>query len=362
MKNILIAVTGLTPQVVTETFFALAKKNIFIDEIAVITTERGKDVILGKDKAPNTPDTSLADELKNMCIKWKWKLPAFPDKNLFVAAEESLGMADVRNDKQNILFPNKTAEVLRQFAADKHNTLYCSISGGRKSMGVHLAATLQVYGRENDKLLHIVASDEFERTRKFYPSTKNEAKEIELSEIPFVALSPVLKTLLSTLPENYSFADIVSATRKELTILADPTFVTIDFPAKQMRSGDQMVQFEPLELSLYYTIYKYNNNEIKLTNDQVTSKAFALEVLDFLVTHFNFKPEPNDPNLKNKKWYHTGFGQQDFLSKRSKLNKKIKYLFNNDNISALFEILSDRKYRDTKYYIAAPEHKIRLKY
>ena len=43
MKNILLAVTGLSPQVITETLYALHQINRRVDAIHVITTRDGKE-------------------------------------------------------------------------------------------------------------------------------------------------------------------------------------------------------------------------------------------------------------------------------------------------------------------------------
>ncbi|ODA43496.1 hypothetical protein THER_1777 [Thermodesulfovibrio sp. N1] len=43
-KEILVCVIGATPQIITETIYALANKNppVYIDEIFIITTSTGK--------------------------------------------------------------------------------------------------------------------------------------------------------------------------------------------------------------------------------------------------------------------------------------------------------------------------------
>jgi len=76
MKNILICVTGLTPQIVTETLYCLTKlKKVKIDELYVVTTTRGRDVIMGIDEKINLPP--LKNELKRMCDKYKINNPKF---------------------------------------------------------------------------------------------------------------------------------------------------------------------------------------------------------------------------------------------------------------------------------------------
>lgn len=45
MKNILLAVTGLSPQVITETLYVLHQNNRHVDAIHVITTRDGKEKV-----------------------------------------------------------------------------------------------------------------------------------------------------------------------------------------------------------------------------------------------------------------------------------------------------------------------------
>ena len=48
MKNILLAVTGLTPEVITEFPFALHQTNLRVAAIRAITTGEGKEMIFAK--------------------------------------------------------------------------------------------------------------------------------------------------------------------------------------------------------------------------------------------------------------------------------------------------------------------------
>ena len=45
-RNILLCVSGMTPQIITETLFALHKKGERIDEVRVITTLEGRNKVL----------------------------------------------------------------------------------------------------------------------------------------------------------------------------------------------------------------------------------------------------------------------------------------------------------------------------
>jgi CRISPR-associated protein, Csx6 family len=45
MKKVLLAVVGLSPQVVTETLFALHQQGVVVDAVHIITTRQGKETI-----------------------------------------------------------------------------------------------------------------------------------------------------------------------------------------------------------------------------------------------------------------------------------------------------------------------------
>ncbi|MCL6496007.1 MAG: hypothetical protein K6T54_14695, partial [Ignavibacterium sp.] len=128
-KNILICVSGLTPQIVTETLFCLAvKEKTPVDEIYVLTTKRGREVILGRDKHPVTPKSPLKNEIEKLCKLYKLKKPLFQenDDHIIVAKEEAIELPDIRSDKENILFPNKVCEFLRLKTSNPQNVLFCS--------------------------------------------------------------------------------------------------------------------------------------------------------------------------------------------------------------------------------------------
>ncbi|MFW8601831.1 CRISPR-associated ring nuclease [Desulfobacterota bacterium M19] len=59
MKNILLAVCGLAPQVITETIYALLHEGREINSVRVITTRQGRDRLLTTLFAP--ADSILSD-------------------------------------------------------------------------------------------------------------------------------------------------------------------------------------------------------------------------------------------------------------------------------------------------------------
>ncbi len=363
MKNILICASGLTPQIVTETFYCLSvQKKIIIDEVYVLTTKRGSDVILGIDEAVYTPKISLKKELHNLCAKYKIKMPLFEnnDTHIITAKEESLELSDIRTDKHNILFPNKTCEFISKLSNDPNSVLYCSISGGRKTMGVHLAFALSLFGRENDKLLHVLTSEEHE-FKGFYPVNKKEDAALELAEIPFVRLRSValIKDQIKY-KAKLKYADIVKLTQDQLHRISDTRKLILKVNQKEISYGENTVKFEPLEFAIYYKFAEQKlegNNKISIHS--IISQSFGSSIAEFIKENYDYYYFSEE--IKNP-WWQKGFNAENFRSKRAKINSKIALLFDDDLIKEEFIITSNKNYGETTYSIKAYPSKIKIQY
>jgi len=301
MKNILICVSGLTPQIITETLYCLSvQKKIQIDELYVFTTAKGRDVILGLDefynKREKDPYPPLMDEIKRMCAKYmKIKLPKFDINHIKVATDLSIELNDIRNDKANKLFPNTLCEFMNEKSKDTNNNMYCSISGGRKSMSVDMAFALSLFGRENDKLLHVLThkNQEF---KHFFPETKNQEKELELAELPYVRLRSIIgRETKNKSFDKMKYTDIVDFTQKELKLAFTDKM--------QINSNDIILgeyepfRLEPAEMKLYkFILEAKTNGEESVTVEEILkncSHIFSKKGIIEKVTKIKKKFEKN---------------------------------------------------------------------
>ncbi|KAF0151028.1 MAG: family CRISPR-associated protein [Ignavibacteria bacterium] len=364
MKNILVCVSGLTPQIITESLFCLAiKEKTPIHEIYVITTARGREVILGLDKAVSTPKIALKTEIESLCSKYKISVPLFINNSdhIIVAKEESIELSDVRSDKQNKLFPNKVAEFIRLKSLEKETVLYCVISGGRKSMSVHLAFALSLFGRENDRLLHVLTSEENE-FKGFYPLNKKEALALELSEIPFVRLrSLIVSSDASEKILNKKFSDIVELTQKQLKKLSDRKQLFIDVENRSLYYDGNSIQLEPLEFAIYFLFIEHNLtlSAKPITINHIHSAEFGSHLLEFIREKYNYYFVDEKKQLA---WTKIGFDPEVFRSKRTKINSKLSTIIMDSDIFNEFKIDSIKNYRDTAYLVKAAKSKFKINY
>ena len=357
MKNILLAISGLTPQIVTETLFALSvQKRITIDEIFIITTKRGKTVIEGKDKSASTPNTSLKKEINNLCRDYKINTPKFTVKNNVIAAEEeSLELYDIKTDKDNILFPNKAAVLIKKLTNNSSFTIHASLSGGRKSMSAHLAIVLSLFARTQDKLYHVLTEEKFE-FKNFYPKTKAEAKALTIAEIPFVKLRSLNSTIIKS-AKNYS--EIVEKSQEKLQFLTEDAKLIVELKNRTIRYKGNYIYFTPTEISIYFLFAeKKISNSTGYTISEIQSLDFANKLKTSLEENFHQYFDSKD----SKHWHKKGVAPEYFLSIRSKLNSKIISLFENKELASQFKIISTKHYGDSSYSILAPKDKLGINY
>ncbi len=217
-RRILLAVTGLTPQVVTETLHALACRvdDAWIPtEIHLITTATG---------AENARLNLLVGQAWFHRLLADYHLPdiAFPVENIHILRDaRGMPLDDIRSPEQNTLAADFITETVRRLTEQPDTELHVSIAGGRKTMGYYLGYALSLYGRPQDRLSHVLVSEPFETNREFYYPTpydhpihvKRGDKEVtvdariarvELADIPFVRLREGLPERLRRGQAGYS--------------------------------------------------------------------------------------------------------------------------------------------------------------
>ncbi|KFB75339.1 CRISPR-associated ring nuclease Csm6 [Candidatus Accumulibacter cognatus] len=256
-RRILIAVTGLSPQIVTETLYALAvapTASPFIPtEIHLISTRSG---------AEKARLALLSEE-----PGWFHRLsrdyalpPIHFSADTIHVLEDVNGkpLEDIRSPEDNRRAADGITGIIREFTADPDCALHVSIAGGRKTMGFFLGYALSLYGRPQDKLSHVLVSEPFEASIGFYYPTPashvlempggrlvdSAQAQITLAELPFVSLRHGLPEALLTGRASYN--ETVEAARHALA----PAELQIDLEARRVRAAGKIFALPPAELAL----------------------------------------------------------------------------------------------------------------
>lgn len=163
--NILLAVTGLSPQVITETVYALHQNARRVDAIHVITTREGRDKIYAE--LLSGKGGKFHKYIEDYCLESE---PIdFGYDNIHVVRDEhGMEIADIVDEFDNEQLLRKCLELAFRFTNDPENTVFFSVAGGRKTMSSCLSFAAQMYGREQDRLYHVLVSPDFEGSREFY--------------------------------------------------------------------------------------------------------------------------------------------------------------------------------------------------
>jgi CRISPR-associated protein (TIGR02584 family) len=232
-RHILLCVAGLTPQIITESLYALTQqRGERVDEIRVITTLLGQEKLL----------KGLLDPTEGKFFAFCRDYGIDPksirfDHTSISAVQTSDGrtLDDIRLKAENERTADRICEIVRELAKQEDTRIHASAAGGRKTMGIFLASAMQLFGRRQDALSHVLVNEPFENHQDFYyippkhvtlelkdPSGKvigqasTAEARIELADIPFVRLRGVLRGWLDELPSTYG--EIVRWTQDELDV------------------------------------------------------------------------------------------------------------------------------------------------
>lgn len=312
-RKILLAVTGLTPQIVTETLYALACRKTpswIPDEVHIMTTATGAENI--------RLNLLLAEHgwFHRLCKDYSLPPIAFPQQNIHVLRDAgNQPLDDIRTPEQNTQAADFITNTLRKLTQSPETELHVSIAGGRKTMGYYLGYALSLYGRPQDRLSHVLVSAPYETNRDFYYPTPYDHPihvrrgdkettvnarnaEVELADIPFVRLREGLP--VSLLQGQASFSQTVAAAQCG----ARPLELVLDLRQHTASAGGEPLKLSPQGLAiLVWMAHRRKNGAPPLRcttkNDNHEAAREYLAELRELFGQFSPEYERTEKALKN---------------------------------------------------------------
>jgi CRISPR-associated protein (TIGR02584 family) len=253
-RRILLAVTGLTPQIVTETIYALLRegRDALPHEVHILTTTEGAQrarLALLSEK-PGWFHRLLAD--------YSLAPIDFGPENIHVLHDASgAPLADIRSAADNACAADQVAEWVRRLTQDAGQHLHVSLAGGRKTLGFFAGYALSLWGRDGDRLTHVLVSEPYESSWDFFYPTPYERiiearngkladcrqAEVTLADLPFVRLRHGLPSTL--LSGQAGFAEAVHAAQVRL----GPPRLHIDLGRQCIEAAGKPIGLAPAELA-----------------------------------------------------------------------------------------------------------------
>jgi CRISPR-associated protein (TIGR02584 family) len=327
-RRILLVVTGLSPQIVTETIFSLAiseEKQFIPTEVHVITTLEG-----AKRVRLNLLNDGLG-HFHALCKEYDLPPISFPLKHIHVI-NGSLGqpLEDIRTPEDNLFAADFIADLVRNFCQDDQTALHVSIAGGRKSMGFFVGYALSLFGRSQDRMSHVLVNAPFESLSEFYfpPKIAKELKlfddsfvstidaRIMLADIPFVRLRDWIPFSLQS--GNASFAETVQTIQSGLTFVA----LEIDYVNYSLCCSGKWIKLPPSLFSFYVWLAQRCKNGFPEGGGISWRDA---DHKDFLLIYSEIVGRMSPQLELTKKTLQNGFENGEFFEQKvSKINAILK--------------------------------------
>ncbi len=340
-RRVLLAVAGTTPQILTETLYALSQAAVpFVPtEVHVVTTSEGAHRIR----------LQLLDEKHGkfhaFCRDYGLtnRISFLPENVKVLSDTSGNALQDIISPRDNERAADQIVQWLLGFTRDVDCAIHACLAGGRKTMGFYLGYGLSLYGREQDRLSHVLVSPEFEGHREFFykppvsqtlysrgmvgalmderPISTDDAK-IWLAEIPFVRLRDGLPAAL--LDGKASYTDAVRAVQENLP----DSSLLIDFAHRQIVCGGIEVKLPPRELAFYAW---HAQRLIALANDAPFGWKDTLGENNLLMVEYfeNYlevlhRDALHPDYLEARRAFTGGFGKDDWAGMVHHVNSRIR--------------------------------------
>jgi len=355
-KHTLLATTGASPQVITETLHAIHHENLqWPDDIYLITTSFGK-----KEAVKGLLEDG---HLQRLCHELNRPVPKFDDTHVLATpGADGTEVEDARSLADHEALANFIMTEVRNRTASPDTSLHASLAGGRKTMTFYIGYAMSLFGRVQDTLSHVLVSKDYETLRGFWFPTQAESHryvanhkgqtldastaEVTLAPIPFIRHRRNLPQVLLQNRETVQFAELV----KLINLGENPQGVhlTIDLPAQTLRVHNEdgtlnvEIALGVLELAFYTFMARVTvigeNEWTRPPKDKPDDYLAELLLQDLLPLCGLLCSENHDDNIKRLSDYNTmktrfksdtidalrdGISQNWFDSRKNKITRAL---------------------------------------
>jgi len=333
---VLVFVAGASPQIITETVWALTTTDCPTTDVYVLTTARGRDAI--------------AAALLGHRGQWRRLVTAYPRARRFrlgarnvIVLHDGRGrpLEDVRSSEDNRAAADQIVRFVAEHTREGAPPLHASIAGGRKTMGYLLAAALMLYGRPEDRLSHVlIRPSALEGTDFHFPPRRAPAVlthrradgtivrvpardvRIELADLPFPRLRAVGD--ISRMRDR-PFSVVVQELQEDLARLVDP-HVEIDSRRGTLSCGELTVRLSPLRAALYTELAERRRSGCGQPACEGCPVCFlpATEIRERLAPRLRERMiELGSPGVEVRAG-HVRWAEKQFREERSKINRDLQ--------------------------------------
>ncbi len=370
MKRILLAVSGLNPQVITEALYCLQQEQRFVDGIHIITTRKGRELLLSR--LLDGGEGKLYQFFSEYGVD-RESVDFHPGNIYTIQNENGIEADDIVSQEDNENLLRLCLELTFDLTGRYNCALYFLVAGGRKTMTSCLSVAAQLYGRQQDRIYHVLVSPEFESNRDFWYPPK-ESVQVELTDrngeqfykeshyaklqlipIPFVSLRDKLEATMLAKPHSPGTL-LTSLVKDEDRILE------ISLRRGTLTFGTVQMDMLPARLALFAffcEVKKRCEHRLKdrcrdctdcfLTSESVFNQQDKITSIYKQICNSRCLSEMSDTGIIN-------LNNENFNSYKSKIKKDLQSTFG--AMAADLIITSTGKRPETRYGIGLCRRKI----
>lgn len=265
---VLLCVSGMSPAIITETFYALAKRknNPFIaQKLVIVTTQKGEEQI--------QDDLLNSGRFSRMCTQNNWPEPHLEIKKVY---KGKAVLNDVFNEDDFNALADTVMNAIRELIIVNGDgkpvyQIHASLAGGRKTMSYYLGQAMNIFGRPNDKLSHVLLKSDYElnisnfffpyqpealltKDKPPLPSTlsANADDIVSLTEFPVIRLSSHVNMARFNNPKLH-FSEILQAIDDEQNGIVAPIKFTLgkyNKDGREVSFGFDKIKLSPENLAV----------------------------------------------------------------------------------------------------------------
>lgn len=261
-RRLLVAVCGLSPQILTETLYALAiagNPRFIPTDIHLLTTgegaHRARLMLLHEDTG----------RFQGLCRDYGLPEIAFDESRIHViTGRDGRPLDDIRTPEENECLADGITARIRAFTQDPDAALHVSIAGGRKTMGYYAGYALSLFGRPQDRLSHVLVTPDYEGNPAFfYPTPRSEIiytrdnrpldaarAEVTLAQIPFIRLRDEIPARL--LGGQASFAETIDLAHRA----SQPPALRLNPARREISANGIELTLSPLLFAFYLWVVR----------------------------------------------------------------------------------------------------------
>lgn len=322
-----LGITGLSPAVITETLWVLAHEEepCIPDRVVVLTTQTGREQLLPWFEPEGVWEQFRNDLAASTGLDLDGKLKFGPSSQAIRVVPHANfqgDLVDIRTPEDNKAVAGFFLEVVRSFTEGQNSRLLVSIAGGRKTMSALLYAVMSMLGRVQDRVLHVLVDEPWERMRGFtHPGCSGNflhpesAKRLDsstaglhMAEVPFIPLRYLFEKELASTPHDFTslmrrISSLAAGHAPQLHLRFEPA-------VKGVEINGTYLNLSPNEYAIWLAFAAHAKEGKAALESLVDITPWFVEVLDRFLQADDFSHwthpvrELEDPDLaeSGRKW------------------------------------------------------------